>query len=455
MLNRIEKFMDTYHMILEGEHVVAGVSGGADSVCLLAVLKELAHRKKFELEALHVNHMLRGREADSDAAYVKKLCEEWGIALYSVSCDVAQYAKKYHMSLEEAGRKLRYEELQKRAGRYERAKIAVAHHQNDQAETVLYQMLRGSSLKGAGGIRPVRENIIRPLLCVTRCEIELYLQDRNIAFCIDKTNMEEDFARNKLRNKVVPYLEKEINTECVSNLNYLAKDLQEGYDFICGQAQRIFDDGVKKEHSISFSAERLMQAPSILRREAIRMALEALSGTAKNITRKHIEAVEELIFGQVSKRVTLPYRLTAFRDYASLVIGNEAAEELRDFSYPFSDCAPEDFQWYAADFDGDWKKITNDYTKVLNYDTIKDTIEIRKRLPGDYITIDRSGKRKLLKTFFIDEKIPKEYRDRIWLVTSGSHVLWVVGYRTSEVLKTTEATARVLVVTVRRKEHGV
>lgn len=92
---------------------------------------------------------------------------------------------------------------------------------------------------------------------------------------------------------------------------------------------------------------------------------------------------------------------------------------------------------------------------MLNYDTIKDTIEIRKRLPGDYITIDRSGKRKLLKTFFIDEKIPKEYRDRIWLVTSGSHVLWVVGYRTSEVLKTTEATARVLVVTVRRKEHGV
>ena len=278
MLNRIEKFMDTYHMILEGEQVVAGVSGGADSVCLLAVLKELAHRKKFELEALHVNHMLRGNDADSDAAYVKKLCEEWGIALYSVSCDVAQYAKKYHMSLEEAGRKLRYEELQKRAGRYERAKIAVAHHQNDQAETVLYQMLRGSSLKGAGGIRPVRENIIRPLLCVTRCEIELYLQDRNIAFCIDKTNMEEDFVRNKLRNKVVPYLAKEINTECVSNLNYLAEDLQEGYDFICGQAQKIFDDGVKKEHSISFSAERLMQAPSILRREAIRMALEALSG---------------------------------------------------------------------------------------------------------------------------------------------------------------------------------
>ena len=175
MLNKIEKFMDTNHMISDGEHIIVGVSGGADSVCLLAVLKELAHKRKFELEALHVNHLLRGSEADSDAAYVGKLCEAWGITLHSVSCDVAGYAKEYHMSLEEAGRKLRYEELQRRAGRYEQAKIAVAHHQDDQAETVLYQMLRGSSLKGAGGIRPVRGNIIRPLLCVTRREIESYL----------------------------------------------------------------------------------------------------------------------------------------------------------------------------------------------------------------------------------------------------------------------------------------
>lgn len=455
MLNRIEKFIDTYHMILEGEHVIAGVSGGADSVCLLAVLKELAYRKKFELEALHVNHMLRGSEADSDAAYVKELCKAWGIPLHSVSYDVAEYAKNSHMSLEEAGRKLRYEELQMRAEQYERAKIAVAHHQDDQAETVLHQILRGSSLKGAGGIRPVRGNIIRPLLCVTRHEIEQYLQERKIAFCIDRTNLEEDYARNKLRNKVIPYLTKEINTECVSNLNHLAMDLQEGYDYIRAQAQKIFENADKQEHSISFLAERLMEAPSVLRRETIRMALEALAGTSKNITRKHIEAVEELIFGQVSKRVTLPYHLTAVRDYQSLVICDETAGELREFSYPFADCTPEDFRWYASDFDGDWKKITNDYTKVLNYDTIKDTIEIRKRLPGDYITIDRSGKKKLLKAFFIDEKIPKEYRDRIWLVTSGSHVLWIVGYRISEVLKTTEATARVLVVTVRRKEHGV
>ena len=455
MLNKIEKFMDTNHMISDGEHIIVGVSGGADSVCLLAVLKELAHKRKFELEALHVNHLLRGSEADSDAAYVGKLCEAWGITLHSVSCDVAGYAKEYHMSLEEAGRKLRYEELQRRAGRYEQAKIAVAHHQDDQAETVLYQMLRGSSLKGAGGIRPVRGNIIRPLLCVTRREIESYLQDRNIVFCVDKTNLEVDYARNKLRNVVIPYLTKEINKESVSNLNHLAGDLQEGYDYICAQAQKIFDEAVKKEHRISFLAERLMETPSVLRRETIRMALEELSGTSKNITRKHIEAVEELIFGQVSKRVTLPYCLTAFRDYELLVICKETEKDLQEFSYPFLDCVPEDFQWYTADFDGDWKKITNDYTKVLNYDTIKDTIEIRKRLPGDYITIDRSGKRKLLKTFFIDQKIPKEYRDRIWLVTSGSHVLWVVGYRISEVLKTTKATARVLVVTVRRKEHGV
>lgn len=455
MLNRVEKFMDTNHMVSGGEHVVAAVSGGADSVCLLAVLKELADKKIFELEALHVNHMLRGNDADRDAAYVKELCEKWGIRLYSVSCDVAEYAKRHHLSVEEAGRKLRYEELQKRAAFYERAKIAVAHHQDDQAETVLYQILRGSSLKGAGGIRPVRGNIIRPLLCVTRHEIEKYLRDRNIAFCIDKTNLEEDYARNRLRNRVIPYLTNEINRESVSNLNHLAEDLRDGYDYIHGQAKSFFEEAVRKEHSISFPLRQLTGAPPILRREAIYIALAELSGTTKNITRKHIEAVEGLISGQVSRYVALPYRLTAFRDYAALVICDEGMEEIREFFYPFIDCAQEDFKWSVADFDGDWKKITNDYTKVLNYDTIKDTIEFRKRLPGDYITIDRSGKKKLLKTFFIDEKIPKEYRDRIWLVASGSHVLWVVGYRISEAAKTTETTARVLIVTVRRKEHGV
>lgn len=455
MLNKVERFMDINSMILGGEHIIVGVSGGADSVCLLAVLKELSQKKRFELEAVHVNHMLRGDEADRDAAYVEKLCKDWEIKLYSVSCDVTGYAKEHHMSLEEAGRKLRYEEFQKRAKVYEQAKIAVAHHQDDQAETVLYQIVRGSSLKGAGGIRPVRENIIRPLLCLTRCEIESYLREKQIDFCIDKTNLTENYARNKLRNKVIPYLTEEINEETVSNINHLARDLQESYDYIHMQAKRLLDAAQVQEHRVSFPVEQFIKEPAVLRREAIRMSMEKLSGTARNITRKHIEAVEELLFGRVSRQVALPYHMTAFRDYGKLIICDEMVEEIREFTYSFLDCTPKDFQWSVEDFDGDWKKNTNDYTKVLNYDTIKDTIEIRKRLPGDYITIDRSGKRKLLKTFFIDEKIPKEYRDRIWLVAEGSHVLWVVGYRISEVLKTTETTARVLVVTVRRKGHEV
>lgn len=455
MLNRIEKFMDINGMTADGDHIIAGVSGGADSVCLLAVLKELSQRKNIVPEAVHVNHMLRGGEAEKEADYVARLCRQWGIVLHTVSCDVAGYAAKHHMSIEEAGRKLRYAEFQKRAALYKQAKIAVAHHGDDQAETVLHQIVRGSSLKGAGGIRPVRGNIIRPLLCVTRCEIEKYLRDRQISFCIDSSNLTEDYVRNKFRNKVIPYMVKEINAEAVSNINHLAADLRESYAYISSQAEILMETAMIGEHKVSFWADRLIEEPSVLRREVIRMAMEKLSGTAHDITRKHIEAVENLLYGQVSAKADLPYHMTAFRDYEKLVLCDGEAQSFCDFFYPFEHCTPTDFEWRVCDFDGDWKKITNDYTKALNYDKIKDTIEIRKRQPGDYITIDRSGKRKFLKDFFIDEKIPQEYRNRIWLVTEGSHVLWIVGYRMSEVLKTDDTTTRVLVVTVRRKEHGV
>lgn len=455
MLNRIEEFMDRYHMTADGDHIIAGVSGGADSVCLLSVLKELSPRRHFTLEAVHVNHMLRGSEAERDAAYVADLCAAWGIPLVTVSCDVEEYAGIHHMSLEEAGRKLRYEAFRNRAAVSGHARIAVAHHGNDQAETVLYQMLRGSSLKGAGGIRPVRGNIIRPLLCLTRCEIEQYLNEKKISFCTDSTNLLDDYARNKIRNRVIPYLTEEINAEAVSNINHLAYDLQEGYDYICRQAEKILENTVKEEHKISFPVKGLLGEPSVLRREAFRMAMEMLSGTAKDITRKHIEAVEHLLFGQVSKQAALPYHMTAFRDYDRLVICNAGTENIRDFTYSFENCTPQDFSWEICDFDDSLKKNINDYTKILNYDKIYNTIEIRKRLPGDYITIDRNGKRKLLKAFFIDEKIPKEYRDKIWLVTEGSHVLWIVGYRISEIVRVSDTTGKVLKITVRRKEYEI
>lgn len=459
MLNKVARFMELNHMISRGDHIIVGISGGADSVCLLLILNELSKTRGFVPEAVHINHMIRGDEADRDEAYVAALCEKLGVRCHLVSRDVPGYASQYHMSLEEAGRKVRYEEFRKRAEIYPNAKIAVAHHGDDQAETVLYQIVRGSSLRGAGGIRPVRGNIIRPLLCVTRCEIERYLEEKNISFCVDSTNLGSDYARNKFRNKIIPYLTKEINAEAVSNINNLASDLQESYEYIYRQAEVLLDMAVTEKHRISFPVEALIKEPPVLRREAIRIAMERLSGTVRDITRKHIEAAEELLFGNVSRQVTLPYHMTALRDYEKLVICDGDTETARDFSYPFEDCTPGDFELKVCDSccccDGDWKIITNDYTKVLNYDKIKDTIEIRNRLPGDYITIDRNGKRKSLKEYFIDNKIPREYRDRIWLVAEGSHILWIVGYRTSEILKTDGATSRVLVVTVRRKEHEV
>ena len=171
---RVSEYMKSNRMAEAGDGILAAVSGGADSVCLLLVLKELSEEIGFHLAAFHLNHGLRGDEADRDEAYVRELCENLQVPLKCAHENVAAYAKDHGLSEEEAGRELRYRHLAQAAEEFSCGKIATAHHKDDDVETVLMNMFRGTGLKGLGGIRPVRGNVIRPLLCMTRAEIEGY-----------------------------------------------------------------------------------------------------------------------------------------------------------------------------------------------------------------------------------------------------------------------------------------
>lgn len=443
MIKKVEEYIRKNKMIQPGDKIVIGVSGGADSVCLLDILHNLSKKMDFKIIAVHVNHMIRGMEADRDETFVKDLCENYGIPLICEHIDIPQRAQINGESLEEAGRKARYEFFEGVEGV---AKIAVAHHADDQAETVVHNIVRGSSIKGVGGIRPVRGRIIRPLLCVRRNEIEKYLLDRNINYCTDSTNLSLVYTRNKIRNGVIPYIAQNINKDVVENINELACDLTECYEFIQKQAYSIYKKCVceHNSHSMKLDVAEFAKEPAILRREVIIMIIDKLAGTLKNITRKHINSVDELIYKNVSKQVNLPYDINVVRGYDKIEfvvqVNNDDAE---------IEQKPE-ISMVVEEFDGHWEKLTNDYTKVFDYDKIKGTLILRRRMPGDYITIDAAGRKKTLKTFFIDAKVPRKQRDSVWLLAEGSHVLWIIGYRISSAYKTDCNTKRILKVTLRR-----
>lgn len=221
--------IEKYQMIQPGGRVLAGVSGGADSVCLLMVLLELQKRMEFEIQVVHVEHGIRGKESLQDAEYVRKLCEQYQVPFLCVSCDIPQMARERKLSTEEAGRLARYEIFEKTAREWAADHIAVAHNKNDQAETILWNLARGSGLDGAAGIRPVRGKIIRPLLECGREEIEAYLRQKGIVWREDATNQGLDYTRNIIRNQILPEMAEKLNGKnCRSSGSFWDRDASDG-----------------------------------------------------------------------------------------------------------------------------------------------------------------------------------------------------------------------------------
>lgn len=444
MRDRVFAWIQQYHMIQPKDRVVAGVSGGADSVCLLSMLLEFKKQENFEIAVVHVNHGLRGEEALRDESFVEEICKRENLPYFPYHYDVAAYAKQEHISEEEAGRILRYQAFADCKAKWQGTKIALAHHQDDQAETVLYHLFRGSGLTGLCGMRPVRDEMIRPLLCMNREEIEHYLQDRKISYVIDSTNMQLHYARNKIRHQILSYAKAEVNTQAAEHICHAAADVREAEEYLEMQADALYQKYVSWEKEICTLNLELFEEPPILTKRVLRRCLDTLSGL-RDVTREHLEAVCQLASKQVGKEVYLPRDIRARRTYDSILLGKEE----------YLSCAEvgriEKEQICMEIFPYKQQRIPEKkYTKWFDYDKIENSLIIRNRCPGDYLTIHANGGKKKLKDYFIDCKVPKEERDSILLAADGSHIIWVIGYRISEYYKVTDKTKQILEIRIER-----
>ncbi|MCX4320073.1 MAG: tRNA lysidine(34) synthetase TilS [Lachnospiraceae bacterium] len=467
MREKVLSYLEEYKMVSENDHVIAGVSGGADSVCLFRVLLELKEKMGFTLSVVHVEHGIRGEDSLRDGEFVKNLAREFGVESVLVHCCVPQEAAKRGISTEEAARILRYEIFEGQAVLREReyglqssqVHSAVAHHREDLAETMVFHLCRGSGIDGLCGIPPVRGRIIRPLLCVTRREIETYLIGRRQVFCTDDTNQDREYSRNFIRHEILPKL-CEVNKGALKHMWEFSRELSEASGYLKEETNRVFSESVRQgEGAVFCDVEKLFQNPYVIVKRVLKKALEEAAGSSKDIAREHVEELLDLAEGGVGRKASLPYGMEGVKTYGEIAIRKgrkECPGEGLVFGVLEENLARGEAGAIIATPKGkifcrirefskkDAEIPKNKYTKWLDYDKIKNVLLFRTRRRGDFFILDGKGHRKYLKDYFINEKVPREFRDEIVLAAEGSHILWAVGYRISEEYKVTKDTREIL-----------
>ena len=458
-LTKAEKFIEEKGLLASGDGIVMGVSGGADSVALLLLMDWLKDKYDLSLYVVHVHHGLR-KEADSEASYVKSLCGERGIPFFLKKVDVNALSGELKIGTEEAGRKARYEAFEEVLKEVSAGKIAVAHNCNDRAETMLFNLARGTGIKGLISIPAKRDNIIRPLLFATRKEIEDFLSREGIKFCTDASNLTDDYARNRIRNNILPAIEDSINSGATLHMFETAEQLSRLYEFAAESTRKAFSEVLLSESAteISFDKDKFLTLDEYLQSMLIKQAIDRLVPGNRDITHTHLSDVLGLLSKEGTKTVNLPYGIAAVSSYTTLSLSTQSAEGgIFAPTIIVPDGTPVKASGYTVtaelldNFEGfDYGR--SEYTKCFDYGKIKDVLWLRTRATGDLISVNAEGGTKKLKDFMIDVKIPVHERDSVPVVASGNDVLWVVGYRMSEACKVTKETKRIIKITVLKED---
>ena len=489
VLNQVRETIEHYRLLDDGETVVVGVSGGPDSLCLLHVLHQLSTEFDLRLHVAHLHHRIRGEDADADAAFVAALAKEWGLPCTVETRDVPAMAREKKLAIEEMARLARYAFLARLAHQIGAQKIAVGHNADDQTETVLMHWLRGSGLAGLRGmlpLTPLRQLrlhladpdleleswdllLIRPLLEVTRADIEAYCAAHSLQPRFDRSNLDTTYYRNRLRHELLPLLET-YNPAIRQVLRRSARVITDDYALLRAEMRRAWRQVVLTEdrRAITFDLDCWRELPTSLQRATLREAIHRLRRSLRNINFVHVE--DAMLVAREKPagfQATLPRGLMLTLGYDTFVVADADYVPLPDWpaltvpSLPLNvpGVTPlPDSPWRVVarvfprqELPAGWVDNTDPWQAFLDFEVVGRELTLRQREPGDrFCPLGLGGNQKLVGDFLINAKVPRAWRAFVPIVASPRHIVWLAGWRVDERARVTEATTQVLCLAFRR-----
>ncbi|EQJ07025.1 tRNA lysidine(34) synthetase TilS [Clostridioides difficile] len=454
IFDKVLSTINKHNLIQKGDKIVLGLSGGPDSVCLLHVLNRLKKDFNIEIYAAHLNHQIRGIEAQKDALYVSKLCEDMGIIFFVKSINVPKYCENEGLSLEEGARKLRYEMFYEIKDKIKANKIEIGHNLNDKAETVMMRIMRGTGLKGLKGIDYIRDNcIIRPILDVERNEIEEYCEAYNLNPRIDKTNLENIYTRNKIRLDLLPYMKDNFNSNVIESIVRMSNSLKSDNDYIEKEAEAKFREvsNIKEKGFVEINLDDFVCLHDAIKVRVLRNSIKHILGDTNFVDQRHIEDIMSLEDNsKVNKMLTLPRNIFVYRKKDSIILTNEEiVNEEIEFYYNVPSNGfikikelKQIIETQVMSIDRYKSMKLDNSSKGFDFNKVKGGIVIRSRRQGDKIKLAMGSKK--VKDLFIDLKIPREERCKIPIITDSEGIICVGDYKISENYKIDENTKEVL-----------
>ncbi|MBM4348368.1 MAG: tRNA lysidine(34) synthetase TilS [Deltaproteobacteria bacterium] len=460
LIEQVRRTIDHYHLLEKGDRVIVGVSAGVDSMVLLHLLNEF--RREFDLSLIiaHIDHGLRPGESEKEAALVQKESAHFNLPFEYAQFNVKEFQKSGGFSLQDAARKLRFQFFHQLLKKYSGGKIALGHNADDQVETVLLRLLRGSGLKGLKGMLPIRERrIIRPLLEVWREEIEDYAKENSIPYLIDSSNFKNDYLRNRLRLNLIPFIEKDYEPGFRQTILRTSTLLRSENDFIEKEAEEAYQKIIhKEENGITFKFSSYQSFHDALQWRVIQKVLERMDRESNWDEGEWSEAnliFEKLLHPQASFFLELSHGLFLEKRYDMIMLRNGGIKAIPPFEVELPIHGRTQIQEIGKEIvveERDWDKSQpmdeSSNVAFLDYERLNLPLKMRNFRPGDrFQPLGTKGTQKL-KEFFIDHKIPKFERPNIPLLISGERIVWVVGHRIDERFKVTSNTKKVLRVEV-------
>ncbi len=454
------RFIQEQHLLPKQPKLVVAVSGGPDSVCLLHILVKLRERLSITLHVAHLNHQLRGAESEADDQYVLDLARQLSIPATVEERDVKTYQTSHRLSLEEAAREVRYTFLAQVANSIGTDRVAVGHTTDDHVETILMHLIRGTGTRGLRGLQPSSQwpssgsslTIIRPLLQVSREETNAYCHQHQLTPRIDTSNLSLSPLRNRIRQQLLPLLQS-YNPQVTEALLRTAHIATDDLAFLDEEVTRLWDKiAQKQETTIILDKERFLELPAALKRNLLRTCVENLLGNLKDIETRHIKEIMAALNKPAGKIISLPEGLIFSIEYDRYLLGTDPAalspfpilETESTLKIPGETRLP---GWHVAATIIDreeMKEEDNDFTAYFDLNKAGNKLTVRTRQPGDRFQPLGMNQPKKLNEFMIDSKIPRAWRQRIPIVCSPKHILWIVGWRIDERVKVTEETKNIL-----------